>query len=244
MRYILGPCVIDDYVFEIAEELKSICSGLDWVFKASYDKANRSELESYRGPGLEEGLRVLSDIKDMGLRVTSDVHTVEQVEKVKDVLDIIQVPAFLCRQTDLLLAAGGSGLEVNLKKGQFMSPWQMGGSVGKVRHGQNMAGHPKGVTIIERGTCFGYNNLVVDFRGVSQMRQFWPVIFDATHSVQLPGVGGEVEYVPVLARAAVAVGVDGIFMEVHSDPEKAKCDGANSVKLSDLPGILEELEGM
>ena len=229
-----------DFTYAIAEELDDICwkMGIEFVFKSSYDKANRSKLESYRGPGLEKGLEILSGIKNkLGIRVTSDVHSVSEVEAAAKVLDIIQVPAFLCRQTDLLTAVGGCGKPVNLKKGQFMAPWQMGGAVGKVRHGGC-----RDVTIIERGTCFGYNNLVVDFRGIENMRKFWKVIFDATHSVQLPGVGGQAEYVPVLARAAVAVGVDGIFMEVHPDPENALCDGPNSVKMCDLRGILETLE--
>jgi 2-dehydro-3-deoxyphosphooctonate aldolase (KDO 8-P synthase) len=239
--FILGPCVIESYekTYEIALFLRELTRelGVSFIFKASFDKANRSELGSFRGPGIVEGLKILRSIKDeLGIRVTTDVHDAAQVDGVASVVDVVQIPAFLCRQTDLLLAAGGCGKPVNLKKGQFMSPWEMGGAVGKIRHGGC-----RDVTIIERGTCFGYNNLVVDFRGIARMREFWPVIFDATHSVQLPGVGGQAEFVPVLARAAVAVGVDGIFMEVHPEPDKALCDGSNSLKLDALGGVLSEL---
>jgi 2-dehydro-3-deoxyphosphooctonate aldolase (KDO 8-P synthase) len=244
---IAGPCVIEDadLTREIAARLKAIAAGLGlpFIFKASYDKANRTSIEAYRGPGREDGLAILADIKnELGIAVLSDVHSVAEVPAAAQVLDVIQIPAFLCRQTDLILAAAGSGRWVNIKKGQFLAPWDMTNVVAKARS----LGRPR-ILLTERGASFGYNNLVVDFRGIGIMQQTGcPVIFDATHSVQLPGgagssSGGQREYAPVLARAAVAAGVDGVFMEVHPDPDRALCDGPNSMRLDTLEPILAQL---
>ena len=244
---IAGPCVIEDEstTVAIARELHEIRNRLNipFVFKASYDKANRTSIRSYRGPGLEAGLDLLNFIRDrFGLPVLSDVHQVSEIEKAVQVLDVIQIPAFLCRQTDLLTAAGRTGLPVNVKKGQFLSPWDMRFVAEKIAGTGNDQ-----VLITERGTTFGYNNLVVDMRSLPILAGFgYPVIFDATHSVQLPGEGqgvsgGERKYVPTLARAAVAAGVQGIFLEVHPDPEKALCDGANSWPLDQLESLLRSL---
>jgi 3-deoxy-8-phosphooctulonate synthase len=241
---IAGPCVIEDEstTVAVASELHEIQKRLNipLVFKASYDKANRTSIRSYRGPGLEAGLDLLKSIRTrFDLPVLSDVHQVSEIEKAVQVLDVIQIPAFLCRQTDLLTAAGRTGLPVNVKKGQFLSPWDMRFVVEKIAETGNDQ-----VLITERGTTFGYNNLVVDMRSFPILSGFgYPVIFDATHSVQLPGEGqgvsgGERKYVPPLARAAVAAGVQGIFLEVHPDPEKALCDGANSWPLDQLESLL------
>ncbi|WP_456385698.1 3-deoxy-8-phosphooctulonate synthase [Desulfolithobacter sp.] len=242
-----GPCVLEsgELGWEIAREMKDICTrlGISYVFKGSFDKANRTSLQSFRGPGLEKGLRQLGRIREeVGVPVVSDVHEQGQVEMAAEVLDIIQIPAFLCRQTDLLVAAAKSGRTVNLKKGQFVSPWDMEHAVGKLRDG----GCDR-ILLTERGASFGYNNLVVDMRALPVMRGFGcPVIFDATHSVQLPGggggsSGGQREFVPTLARAAMAAGIDGLFMEVHPDPDKALCDGPNSWPLADVETILRQL---
>jgi 2-dehydro-3-deoxyphosphooctonate aldolase (KDO 8-P synthase) len=244
---IAGPCVIEDEstTVTIAREPHEIQKRLNipLVFKASYDKANRTSIRSYRGPGLEAGLDLLKFIRDrFELPVLSDVHQVSEIEKAVQVLDVIQIPAFLCRQTDLLTAAGRTGLPVNVKKGQFLSPWDMRFVVEKITGTGNDQ-----VLITERGTTFGYNNLVVDMRSFPILSGFgYPVIFDATHSVQLPGggpgvSGGEPRFVPYLARAAVAAGVQGIFLEVHPEPEKALSDGANSWPLDQLEPLLRSL---
>jgi 2-dehydro-3-deoxyphosphooctonate aldolase (KDO 8-P synthase) len=223
-----------------------------FIYKSSYDKANRSSLHGYRGPGLVEGLRILQKVKDeTGLAVLSDVHAVAEVAPAAAVLDVLQVPAFLCRQTDLIVACARSGRPVNVKKGQFLAPRDMANVVEKVR-----ASGTEDLLLTERGTSFGYNNLVVDFRGLPIMRSFgYPVIFDATHSVQLPGgqgdrSGGERQYVQALARAAVAVGVDGLFMEIHEDPDRTLddgrplSDGPNMLRLDDLPRLLDEIRSI
>ena len=240
LGFIFGPCVIEslDGCRGIAERLGKL--GVPYVFKASFDKANRSAADSFRGPGIEEGLRVLEAIRrEFDVPVTTDVHETSQVAAVAEVVDLIQIPAFLCRQTDLIVAAAESGMPVNVKKGQYMSPWDMKNVVEK-------AGGAS-VMLTERGTSFGYNNLVVDMRGLAVMRDFGcPVVFDATHSVQRPGglgkaTGGDRRFVPVLARAAVAAGVDGVFMETHPDPDHAPSDGLNMVPLDDLAPLVEQL---
>jgi len=247
---ISGPCVIEDYdtTFEIASYLKELARQLDipLIFKASYDKANRTSINSYRGPGLIDGLKILENIKrELGLKILSDVHSINEVSRAADILDIIQIPAFLCRQTDFILEVSRTGKPVNIKKGQFLAPWDIANVVEKVVSTGN-----KQIMITERGTMFGYNNLVVDFRGLKIMQDTgWPVIFDATHSVQLPGgagtsSGGQREFVPVLARAAVAAGVDGIFLEVHTDPDRALCDGPNSLKIDSLKELLLQLKAI
>lgn len=237
-----------DTALYIAETLKALTSkfGFDYIFKASFDKANRTSLYSYRGPGLKKGLEMLSSIKEKcQVKITTDVHETWQVQPVSEVADVLQIPAFLCRQTDLLVTAGKTGKIVNVKKGQFLSPWDTKYVVEKVK-----AGSPLEVWLTERGTSFGYRNLVVDFRGFPVMKEYADrVIFDATHSVQLPGgaegkSGGERHFVPYLIRAAVAVGVDGIFMEVHPEPEKALCDGPNSLPLSELEKIFSEIKAL
>ncbi len=241
-----GPCVIEDLelCLQVAVDLQQACAdlGLGYVFKASFDKANRTSIDSYRGPGLQEGLAVLKQVKtEAGVPIVTDVHETRQVEAVADVVDILQIPAFLCRQTDLLVAAGRTGLTVNIKKGQFMAPAAMLAAVEKVRSTGNSR-----VMLTERGSSFGYGNLVVDMRGLAIMRGLGvPVIFDATHSVQLPGgrggsSGGEREYAPLLLRAAAAAGVDGVFVETHPNPEQALCDGPNSLPLSEIREILEQ----
>jgi 2-dehydro-3-deoxyphosphooctonate aldolase (KDO 8-P synthase) len=247
---ISGPCVIEDYdtTFEIASYLKELARQLDipLIFKASYDKANRTSINSYRGPGLIDGLKILENIKkELGLKILSDVHSINEVSRAADILDIIQIPAFLCRQTDFILEVSRTGKPINIKKAQFLAPWDIANVVEKVISTGN-----KQIMITERGTMFGYNNLVVDFRGLKIMQDTgWPVIFDATHSVQLPGgagtsSGGQREFVPVLARAAVAAGVDGIFLEVHTDPDRALCDGPNSLKIDSLKGLLLQLKAI
>ncbi|NWF98495.1 MAG: 3-deoxy-8-phosphooctulonate synthase [Nitrospirae bacterium] len=247
---IAGPCVIEneDIVFHTAERLKEICSnlGLQFIFKSSYDKANRTSISSFRGPGIEKGLRILSDVKDrVGVPVISDVHSVEEIRIASEVLDVLQIPAFLCRQTDLIIEASKTGKPVNVKKGQFLAPWDVRNIIDKfIATGNNK------IFITERGASFGYNNLVVDFRAFPIMRSYgYPVIFDVTHSVQLPGgkgtsSSGQREFAAPLARAAVAAGIDGIFMEVHPEPEKALCDGPNMIKLSDMHEMLKSLKAI
>jgi len=244
---IAGPCVIEneEATLRVAEKLIGITSkvGMQLVFKASYDKANRTSVTSFRGPGMIGGLRILAKVKEtFGLPLLSDIHGIDQIDEAAAVLDILQIPAFLCRQTDLVVAAAKSGKVLNIKKGQFLAPWDMGNVVGKaVDSGNN------NLILTERGVSFGYNNLVSDMRSLPIMRRLgYPVVFDATHSVQLPGgqggsSGGQREFVEYLGRAAVATGIDGIFMEVHEDPDKALCDGPNSVKLDDLAGLLKKL---
>jgi len=253
---IAGPCVIESeaHAVKMAESVAGVCRALrlPYIFKASYDKANRTSIKSYRGPGLSEGLRVLSKIKKLAINipVLTDVHEAVDVQRVAEVADVLQIPAFLCRQTDLIVAAAKSGRAVNIKKGQFVSPWDMRHAVEKCRE----AGNDK-VFVTERGSTFGYNNLVVDMRSLPIMREFAPVVFDATHSVQLPSAnnagkgngkepavsGGQPQFIPVLARAAVAAGVDGIFLEVHDDPRRAKSDGPNALELKNLRAVLSEL---
>jgi 2-dehydro-3-deoxyphosphooctonate aldolase (KDO 8-P synthase) len=248
---IAGPCVIEneEHAIRMAEIIKGVTKalGFPFIFKASYDKANRTSIRSFRGPGVKEGLRILKKIKDqLGVPVLTDVHEVSDVANVADAVDILQIPAFLCRQTDLVVAAALSGRPVNIKKGQFVSPWDMRHAVEKCRE----AGNPK-VFLTERGTSFGYNNLVVDMRSLPIMQKFAPVVFDATHSVQLPSAqaddkspavsGGQPEFIPVLARAAVAAGVDGVFLEVHDNPKEAKSDGANALESTKLRDLLKEL---
>jgi len=242
-----GPCAIEDerHALMMAERLVRIAeeATVPFIYKSSYDKANRSGVRSYRGPGLAEGLRILGKVKaNFGCPVLSDVHQVSEVEPAAEVLDVIQVPAFLCRQTDLVVACGRTGRAVNVKKGQFLAPRDMANVVEKLRSAGCQA-----ILLTERGTSFGYNNLVVDFRGLRIMRDLgYPVVFDATHSVQLPGAagdhsGGERQYVPALARAAVAFGVDALFVEIHQDPDHAPSDGPNMLRLDDLPALLDEL---
>jgi 2-dehydro-3-deoxyphosphooctonate aldolase (KDO 8-P synthase) len=246
---IAGPCVIESeaHAVKMAEEISAVACKLQipYIFKASYDKANRTSLHSFRGPGLEQGLRILKKIKkETGLPVLTDVHEAKDVPAVADAVDVVQIPAFLCRQTDMLVAAAKHAKSINIKKGQFVSPWDMRHAVEKVRASGN-----DNVFLTERGSSFGYNNLVVDMRSLAIMRQFAPVVFDATHSVQLPSSGsggkavsgGQPEYIPLLARAAVAAGVDGIFMEVHDNPAEAKSDGANALPLAELESVLNEL---
>jgi 2-dehydro-3-deoxyphosphooctonate aldolase (KDO 8-P synthase) len=251
-----GPCAIenDKHALMMAERLQRVtaAAGVPFIYKSSYDKANRSSVHSYRGPGLVEGLRILQKVKDeTGLAVLSDVHDVSEVAPAAAVLDVLQVPAFLCRQTDLIVACARSGRPVNVKKGQFVAPRDMINVVEKVR----WAGS-EDLLLTERGTSFGYNNLIVDFRGLPIMRGFgYPVVFDATHSVQLPGgqgdrSGGERQYVRALARAAVAVGVDALFMEIHEDPDRTLedgrplSDGPNMLRLDDLPRLLDEIRAI
>ena len=251
---IAGPCVIESerHALKMAECISGVARALKlpYIFKASYDKANRTSIRSFRGPGLSEGLRILKRIKQLAIEVPvlTDVHEAVDVQRVAEVADVLQIPAFLCRQTDLIVAAAKSGRAVNIKKGQFVSPWDMRHAVEKARE----AGCEQ-VFVTERGSSFGYNNLVVDMRSLPIMRAFAPVVFDATHSVQLPSAhsdgggkkaavsGGQPEFIPVLARAAVAAGVDGVFMEVHDDPKNAKSDGANAMDLKNLRGVLKEL---
>lgn len=232
----------------MAEIIKGVTRSLNFpfIFKASYDKANRTSIRSFRGPGLKEGLRILKKIRnEIQLPVLTDVHQVADVAAVAEVVDVLQIPAFLCRQTDLVVAAALSGRAVNIKKGQFVSPWDMRHAVEKCREAGNTQ-----IILTERGSSFGYNNLVVDMRSLAIMRKFAPVVFDATHSVQLPSAssngdtsvsGGQPEFIPVLARAAVAAGVDGVFLEVHDNPKQAKSDGANALESTKLRDVLKEL---
>lgn len=245
--FIMGPCVIEDEASTLAtlEGLKRITSDLSvpFVFKASYDKANRTSASSFRGPGLTEGLRILRKAaEEFSVPVLTDVHCSHDVDAVAAVADIIQIPAFLCRQTDLIIKAAGTGRIINIKKGQFLSPADMSQSIAKaVGAGNDM------IIVTERGTSFGYNNLVVDYRGLPVLRELgYPVVFDATHSVQTPGgqgtcSGGDRTMAAYLARAAAAVGVDGFFFEVHPNPDAALCDGPNSIRLSDVKGLLEDI---
>lgn len=244
---IAGPCVIESeaHAMETAERVAAIAAEAEvpLIFKASYDKANRSSLSSYRGPGLKDGLRILAEVKRrIGVPILTDVHEVDQVGPAAEVCDVLQVPAFLSRQTDLLVAAGRSGRAVNIKKGQFLSPWEIAHAVEKVAS----TGNDK-IILTERGASFGYQNLVVDMRSFPIMRQLgYPVVFDVTHSVQLPGgagksSGGQPEFIEPLARAAAAVGIDGLFLEVHEEPAKALSDGANALALSDLRPLLRKI---
>ena len=246
-QLIAGPCVIEseEQIMSIAEEMKRITDklGIPYTFKASFDKANRTSINSYRGPGIEEGLRILKKVKDTyNLLICTDIHEPWHAEKVAEVVDIIQIPAFLCRQTDLLVAAAKTGKCINIKKAQFLAAWDMKNCVEKVRESGN-----DNVMLCERGTSFGYNTLVVDMTGLRVMKDFdVPVIFDATHSVQKPGgngtcSGGNRQYVEYLAKAALAVGVDGLFMETHPDPENAKSDGPNMVPLDEMEELLIKL---
>jgi 2-dehydro-3-deoxyphosphooctonate aldolase (KDO 8-P synthase) len=248
---IAGPCVIESekHAIFMAEVIKGVTRSLNvpFIFKASYDKANRTSMRSFRGPGLVEGLRILKKVKDeVHVPVLTDVHETADVAKVAEVADVLQIPAFLCRQTDLIIAAAMTERAVNIKKGQFVSPWDMKHAVEKCR----TAGNDR-VFLTERGSSFGYNNLVVDMRSLAIMRKFAPVVFDATHSVQLPSAsggedgaatsGGQPEFIPLLARAAVGAGVDGVFLEVHDNPKEAKSDGANALESTKLRGVLKEL---
>jgi 2-dehydro-3-deoxyphosphooctonate aldolase (KDO 8-P synthase) len=248
---IAGPCVIESekHALFMAEVIKGVTRALNvpFIFKASYDKANRTSMRSFRGPGLMEGLRILKKIKDeVHVPVLTDVHETADVAKVAEVADVLQIPAFLCRQTDLIIAAAMTERAVNIKKGQFVSPWDMKHAVEKCR----TAGNDR-VFLTERGSSFGYNNLVVDMRSLAIMRKFAPVVFDATHSVQLPSAsggedgaatsGGQPEFIALLARAAVGAGVDGVFLEVHDNPKEAKSDAANALESTQLRGVLKEL---
>ncbi len=260
---IAGPCVIEseDHALKMAESIAGVAKALKlpYIFKASYDKANRTSIKSFRGLGVKEGLRILKKVRDtVKIPVLTDVHEAVDVQRVAEVADVLQIPAFLCRQTDLIVAAARSGRAVNIKKGQFVSPWDMRHAVEKCRASDNDK-----VFVTERGSSFGYNNLVVDMRSLAIMREFAPVVFDATHSVQLPSAGdgrtagvspagsqasspaavsgGQPQFIPVLARAAVAAGVDGVFLEVHDNPAQAKSDGPNALDLKKLRGVLNEL---
>lgn len=243
---IAGPCVLEseNHARMLADSIQRITSdlGVPYIFKASYDKANRTSIKSFRGPGLVEGCRILRAIgESTGLPVLTDVHTAVDCAAVAEAVDVLQIPAFLCRQTDLLTAAAETGRAINVKKGQFVSPWDMKHAVAKIRESGNSR-----VSLTERGVSFGYNNLVVDMRSLPIMRGFAPVVFDGTHSVQTPSAGdgvsgGHPEFIPVLTRAAVAAGVDGVFLEVHDNPAEAKSDGANALHLNKLKGVLEQL---
>ena len=254
---IAGPCVIESetHARRMAENIQRITADLriPYIFKASYDKANRTSIRSFRGPGLTEGARILRAIaRDAGLPVLTDVHTPEDCPRLSDALGeaeaVLQIPAFLCRQTDLLIAAAQTGRTINVKKGQFVAPWDMGHAVEKLRDAGSARGSeiPARVFLTERGACFGYNNLVVDMRSLPVMRGFSPVVFDGTHSVQTPSAangvsGGQPQFIPVLARAAVAAGIDGVFLEVHDDPAHARSDGANALHLDRLAPVLKQL---
>ena len=241
-----GPCVIEseEHVRFLAGELEKIAllAGVPFIFKASFDKANRSSIGSYRGPGLKEGLRILKGVRDRGIAVVTDIHEPGQAASAAEAVDMLQIPAFLCRQTDLLVEAGRTGKAVNVKKGQFVSPADIRLAADKVASTGN-----QNILLTERGSSFGYNNLVVDMRGLTIMRGFgWPVVFDATHSVQLPGAagdasGGQPQFIEPLSSAAVAVGVDAVFVEVHEAPERALSDGANALRLDRLEGLLKKL---
>ena len=247
LALIAGPCAIEakGFMLDLAARLRDIAAkaGVPFVFKSSYDKANRTSIRSYRGPGLQAGLEILQKVKEsVDVPVLSDVHAVEEVESASEVLDVLQIPAFLCRQTDLVVAAAQTGKPVNVKKGQFLAPWDAQNIVEKIRSTGNEA-----VLLTERGVSFGYNNLVADMRSLVVLRAFGvPVVFDATHSVQLPGgagaaSSGQREFVPYLARAAVATGCDALFMEIHPDPDHAPSDGPNMLRLDDLPALLAQV---
>lgn len=242
-----GPCVIEneEMIYTVASQLKSISErmGVEYYFKASFDKANRTSINSFRGPGIEKGVEILKAIKEeLGLKIVTDIHEPYQADLVSEVADIIQIPAFLCRQTDLVCAAAQTGKIVNVKKGQFLAPWDMKNVINKIEECGN-----KSIMLCERGNSFGYNQLVVDMTGIVEMKKNgYPVIFDATHSVQKPGgngtsTGGNREYVEYLAKAAVAVGADGLFMEVHPDPDKALSDGPNMIPLDDVERVLSKV---
>lgn len=242
-----GPCVIEseDFTLKMAEQIQLICDRLQipFIFKSSFDKANRTSVGSFRGQSLEAGLRVLERVKtELGLPVLTDIHEGEQAQPVAEVVDVLQIPAFLCRQTDLLLAAAATGRTINVKKGQFLAPWDMKNVVKKLE-----AGGATNILLTERGSSFGYNTLVVDFRALPQMRDLgYPVVFDATHSVQMPGgqgekSGGQRQFVPYLARAATAVGIDALFMEIHENPDVALSDGPNMVPLAELERLLKQI---
>lgn len=244
---IAGPCVIEseENAMMIGERVKKTAEkfDLDYYFKASFDKANRTSISSYRGPGIDEGLRILKKVKDsLGLKICTDIHEPWQAEKAAEVADILQIPAFLCRQTDLLAAAARTGKLINVKKAQFLAPWDMGNVVKKLEQSGN-----KNIMLCERGSTFGYNTLVVDMTGILEMKKFgYPVVMDATHSAQKPGgkgtaTGGNREYVEPLAKAAIAAGADALFFEVHPDPEHALSDGPNMVKLDEFEGLLERV---
>ncbi len=244
---IAGPCVIEseDHAFFMAAEIKKICQKLKipFIFKSSFDKANRSSIDSYRGPGIEQGLKILNRIKkELSVPVLSDIHETWQAEKAAEVLDIIQIPAFLCRQSDLITEAAATGRPLNIKKGQFLSPLEMKNIIDKILRQEN-----DDIILTERGTCFGYNNLVFDVRSIPIMKKWgFPVVIDASHAVQKPGgkgqsSGGETELIPFIAQAGVSVGADGVFMEVHDNPAKALSDPSNSLILKDLNGILQSL---
>lgn len=246
-KLLAGPCVIEseEMVLEIAEQMKEIAEhlGVTYYFKASFDKANRTSISSYRGPGMKEGLRILQKVKDTyGLKIVTDIHEPWQAEPVSKVADIIQIPAFLCRQTDLLVAAAKTGKIINVKKAQFLAPWDMKNVVTKLEESGN-----KNIMLCERGTSFGYNTLVVDMTGIPEMKKFgYPVVFDATHSVQKPGgkgnaTGGNREYVEPLAKAAIAAGADALFFEVHPDPNKALSDGPNMVCLQEFEEMMKRI---
>ncbi len=242
---IAGPCVIEseEHVHFLAREIARIAG--PFVFKASFDKANRSSVSAYRGPGLKEGLRILAGVRASGVSVLTDIHETGQVEAVAEAVDILQIPAFLCRQTDLLVAAGRTGKVINIKKGQFVSPSDFLHAADKVASTGNHR-----IILTERGSSFGYNNLVVDMRGLKIMRDSgYPVVFDATHSVQLPGAsgaasGGQPQFIETLCRAAIATGLDGLFVEVHEAPERAKSDGANALRLDNLGGLMARLRAI
>jgi 2-dehydro-3-deoxyphosphooctonate aldolase (KDO 8-P synthase) len=245
---IAGPCVIEsrESALQHATALKEKADrvGVPYIFKSSYDKANRSSVGSFRGPGLKKGLEILAEVKkQVGVPILTDVHEIDQVEPVKEVADILQIPAFLCRQTDFVIAVGNSGKIVNVKKGQFLAPWDMRNVVEKIRSTGN-----EQILLTERGVSFGYNNLVSDMRSLVVMRELgYPVVFDATHSLQLPGglgnaSGGERRYIPALARAGVAAGIDALFMEVHQDPDHALSDGPNSLDLKDFEKLLQTVK--
>lgn len=247
LTLIAGPCAIEseENVMLIARKMKEITEKLEinYYFKASFDKANRTSLNAYRGPGIEKGLEILKKVKDeLGLRIATDIHEPWQAEKVAKVADIVQIPAFLCRQTDLLVAAAKTEKIINVKKAQFLAPWDMQNVVNKIKDSGN-----ENIMVCERGACFGYNNLVVDMTGLVEMQKFgYPVVFDATHSVQKPGgkgtaTGGNREYVEYLAKAATAVGITAFFMEVHPDPDNGLSDGPNMVKLDDMEDLLSKL---
>lgn len=248
LALIAGPCVIESEsaTLETAERLKKITAdlGVPFIFKSSYDKANRSSVRSYRGPGLREGLKVLARVKhELDLPLLSDIHRFEEITPAAEVLDVIQIPAFLSRQTDLLVEVAKTGRVVNIKKGQFLAPWDIKNAIEKAESTGN-----RNILITERGVSFGYNNLIVDFRSLPMMRGLgYPVVFDATHSVQLPGgagtaSSGDRQYVAPLTRAAVATGVDALFMEVHACPDKALCDGPNMMSLDELPDLLRQAQ--
>ena len=247
LMVIAGPCVIEseEMVMQIAKQMKEICDRLDveYYFKASFDKANRTSISSFRGPGIEEGIKILKKVKDTyALKIVTDIHEPWQEEVVSDVVDIIQIPAFLCRQTDLLVAAAHTGKIINVKKAQFLAPWDMKNVVTKIEESGN-----RNIMLCERGTSFGYNTLVVDMTGIQEMKKFgYPVVFDATHSVQKPGgkgnaTGGNREYVEALAKAAIAAGADALFFEVHPDPDNALSDGPNMVYLNEFEDMMKRI---